>query len=244
MVKTWFDTLRGSRTTETAAIAIMAKQGRGHVEADYKSYDAGTTIFTREQNLDGVHPGYHAGQPRLPGQRHRRLPRQLRPRRQQAQLDGLFDSRVRQRGSGVMTPMTSTGVTDTAERDSPALSGRAEWRRCHGGPGPAGPRRCWPSAHRSRAGTLDAHRAVGAGPVPGLVRAAPRPGWYAATFLPSPTAVLAAGAEMALRVSCSPTRGPRCSGCCSGSGWRCWSRCRSASSWARFRAGQVAVRAA
>ena len=50
VVKTWFDTLTWISANTDAAIAIMAKRA-GVSAADYKSYDAGTTIFTKEQNL-------------------------------------------------------------------------------------------------------------------------------------------------------------------------------------------------
>ena len=50
VVKTWFDTLKWISANKDAAIAIMAKRG-GVSADDYKSYDAGTTIFTKEQNL-------------------------------------------------------------------------------------------------------------------------------------------------------------------------------------------------
>jgi NitT/TauT family transport system substrate-binding protein len=50
VVKTWFDTLTWISANSDAAIAIMAKRA-GVSTADYKSYDAGTTIFTKEQNL-------------------------------------------------------------------------------------------------------------------------------------------------------------------------------------------------
>jgi NitT/TauT family transport system substrate-binding protein len=50
IVKTWFDTLAWIKANKDEAIAIMAKRGGVSVD-DYKSYDAGTTIFTRDQNL-------------------------------------------------------------------------------------------------------------------------------------------------------------------------------------------------
>src|SRR5882757_10669356 len=51
MVQTWFDTTAWIKANPDEAIAIMAKRG-GVSAADYKTYDAGTTIFTRQQNLD------------------------------------------------------------------------------------------------------------------------------------------------------------------------------------------------
>jgi NitT/TauT family transport system substrate-binding protein len=56
MVDTWFDTLAWIAANKDAAIAIMAKKG-GVSEADYKTYDAGTTIFSHEQNVAAFTPG-------------------------------------------------------------------------------------------------------------------------------------------------------------------------------------------
>jgi NitT/TauT family transport system substrate-binding protein len=56
LVKTWFDTLSWIKNNRDAAIRIMAEQGGVGVD-DYKTYDAGTTIFTRQQNLDAFTPG-------------------------------------------------------------------------------------------------------------------------------------------------------------------------------------------
>ncbi|HEU4346835.1 MAG TPA: ABC transporter substrate-binding protein [Actinoplanes sp.] len=56
MVQTWFDTTAWIKANPDAAIAVMAKRG-GVSPADYKSYDAGTTIFTRQQNLDAFATG-------------------------------------------------------------------------------------------------------------------------------------------------------------------------------------------
>ncbi|GAA4454537.1 ABC transporter substrate-binding protein [Phytohabitans houttuyneae] len=59
MVDTWFDTIAWIAANKDAAIAIMAKKG-GVSDADYKTYDAGTTIFTHEQNLAAFTPGQSA----------------------------------------------------------------------------------------------------------------------------------------------------------------------------------------
>src|SRR5947209_8458895 len=56
VVKTWFDTLDWIQANKAEAIAIMAKRG-GVSADDYKSYDAGTTIFSRQQNLDAFASG-------------------------------------------------------------------------------------------------------------------------------------------------------------------------------------------
>lgn len=56
LVKTWFDTVDWIRTNRDQAIAIMAKRA-GVSPADYATYDAGTTIFTLEDNLEAFTPG-------------------------------------------------------------------------------------------------------------------------------------------------------------------------------------------
>jgi NitT/TauT family transport system substrate-binding protein len=56
LINTWFETLKWIKDNKSAAIDIMAKQGGVSVN-DYKTYDAGTTIFTRQQNLDAFTAG-------------------------------------------------------------------------------------------------------------------------------------------------------------------------------------------
>jgi NitT/TauT family transport system substrate-binding protein len=56
LVKTWFDTLDWMAAHPDEAIAIMARRA-GVGEADYRGYDAGTTIFSLEQNLAAFEPG-------------------------------------------------------------------------------------------------------------------------------------------------------------------------------------------
>lgn len=56
IVNTWFDTIAWIKDNREAAIKIMAERGGVSVE-EYKSYDSGTTIFTRQQNLDAFTPG-------------------------------------------------------------------------------------------------------------------------------------------------------------------------------------------
>jgi NitT/TauT family transport system substrate-binding protein len=56
LVNSWFQTLQWIKGHKDAAINIMAKQGGVGVD-DYRTYDAGTTIFTRQQNLDAFTPG-------------------------------------------------------------------------------------------------------------------------------------------------------------------------------------------
>lgn len=68
VVQTWYDTLAWIAANKDEAVALMAAKGQVSA-ADYKSYDAGTTIFTKEQNLeafasgsDSTHLDYQAGQ--------------------------------------------------------------------------------------------------------------------------------------------------------------------------------------
>jgi len=56
MVQTWFDTTAWITANPDKAVDIMAKRG-GVSAADYQTYDAGTTIFTRQQNLDAFASG-------------------------------------------------------------------------------------------------------------------------------------------------------------------------------------------
>jgi len=56
LVNTWFDTLEWIKGHKGAAIDIMSKRGGVGVD-DYRTYEAGTTIFTRQQNLDAFKPG-------------------------------------------------------------------------------------------------------------------------------------------------------------------------------------------
>lgn len=56
VVNTWFDTLDWIEANKDAANKIMAERAGVSVE-DYETYDAGTTIFTREQNLAAFTPG-------------------------------------------------------------------------------------------------------------------------------------------------------------------------------------------
>ncbi|WP_327006114.1 ABC transporter substrate-binding protein [Dactylosporangium sp. NBC_01737] len=56
VVQTWFDTTAWIKANPAEAVSIMAKKG-GVSDEDYKSYDAGTTIFTKEQNIEAFTPG-------------------------------------------------------------------------------------------------------------------------------------------------------------------------------------------
>jgi NitT/TauT family transport system substrate-binding protein len=59
LVNTWFETVAWIKGNRDAAVKIMAQRG-GVSDADYKTYDAGTTIFTRQQNIDAFTPGVTA----------------------------------------------------------------------------------------------------------------------------------------------------------------------------------------
>lgn len=56
VVQTWFDTLAYIQANKAQAITIEAKQA-GVTVAAYMSYDAGTSIFTRAQNLEAFASG-------------------------------------------------------------------------------------------------------------------------------------------------------------------------------------------
>jgi NitT/TauT family transport system substrate-binding protein len=56
LVKTWFETIEWIAGNKEEAVAIMAKRA-GVSEADYATYDAGTTIFSLEDNLKAFEPG-------------------------------------------------------------------------------------------------------------------------------------------------------------------------------------------
>ncbi|MGP3980433.1 ABC transporter substrate-binding protein [Streptomyces sp. KR80] len=56
MVDTWFDTLEWIKNHKEAAIDIMAKASGVGID-EYKTYAAGTTLFTRRQALDAFTPG-------------------------------------------------------------------------------------------------------------------------------------------------------------------------------------------
>ncbi len=56
LVDTWFETLTWIKDHKDAAIDIMARRGGVGVD-DYRTYDAGTTIFTLHQNLDAFTAG-------------------------------------------------------------------------------------------------------------------------------------------------------------------------------------------
>lgn len=56
VVQAWFDTLAWIAENRDEAVAIMARQA-GVSVADYLTYDAGTTIFDKADNLEAFSPG-------------------------------------------------------------------------------------------------------------------------------------------------------------------------------------------
>jgi NitT/TauT family transport system substrate-binding protein len=56
LVRTWFDALAWIKANPAKANEIMAKRA-GVSTSEYAGYDAGTTIFTLQQNLDAFNPG-------------------------------------------------------------------------------------------------------------------------------------------------------------------------------------------
>ena len=56
LVRTWFDTLAWIKANPAKATGIMARRA-GVSTAEYASYDAGTTIFTLEQNVAAFQAG-------------------------------------------------------------------------------------------------------------------------------------------------------------------------------------------
>jgi NitT/TauT family transport system substrate-binding protein len=56
LVNTWFDTLEFLRANQEQAYGIMAKRAGVTVD-EYKEYDAGTKIFSLEENLKAFSPG-------------------------------------------------------------------------------------------------------------------------------------------------------------------------------------------
>ena len=56
LVDAWFTTLKTIKAEPGPSLAIMAKRA-GVSEADYRAYDAGTTILTLEQNKQAFQPG-------------------------------------------------------------------------------------------------------------------------------------------------------------------------------------------
>jgi NitT/TauT family transport system substrate-binding protein len=56
IVNAWFATLRDIKANPAPSLAILAKRA-GVSEAEYRAYDAGTTIYTLDQNRQVMKPG-------------------------------------------------------------------------------------------------------------------------------------------------------------------------------------------
>jgi NitT/TauT family transport system substrate-binding protein len=56
IVDTWFDTIKWIKDNPAAAAEIMARRA-GVTVSEYQAYEAGTSIFTRQQNVDAFSPG-------------------------------------------------------------------------------------------------------------------------------------------------------------------------------------------
>ena len=55
-MKAWYMTLDYIKANPDKAVQIMSKRA-GVSPAEYKDYDAGTTLFTLQQNIDAFKPG-------------------------------------------------------------------------------------------------------------------------------------------------------------------------------------------
>lgn len=96
LVDTWFDALRWMRANKEAAVEIMA--ARAEVSAvDYQTYDAGTTIFTRQQNIDAFTPGTTPAHLNYQAARISDFMVNTGLIRQRPALDGLLDGRFVER---------------------------------------------------------------------------------------------------------------------------------------------------
>src|SRR5262249_10175549 len=101
IVNTWFDTLKWIKNNNAAAIEIMRKQaGEGVSVADYKAYDAGTTIFTRRQNLEAFTPGTTPKHLNLEANKIADFMVNNGLIKNRPSLDGLFDDRFVKAASG------------------------------------------------------------------------------------------------------------------------------------------------
>jgi NitT/TauT family transport system substrate-binding protein len=92
LVDTWFDALHWIRGHRDAAIGIMAR--RASVSGDdYRTYNAGTTIFTLHQNIDAFTPGITPAHLNFQAARIVDFMLSTGMVRQRPSLDGLLDSR-------------------------------------------------------------------------------------------------------------------------------------------------------
>ncbi len=96
LVDIWFDVLRWMRANKDAAVGIMAARAEVSVD-EYRTYDAGTTIFTRQQNIDAFTPGTTPAHLNYQAARISDFMVNTGLIRQRPALDGLLDGRFVER---------------------------------------------------------------------------------------------------------------------------------------------------
>jgi NitT/TauT family transport system substrate-binding protein len=92
LVDAWFETLRWIRDHRESAVGIMAKRA-GVSPDDYRSYDAGTTLFTRQQNVDAFTPGITPAHLNYQASRIVDFMKLTEMAKEPPSLDGLLDGR-------------------------------------------------------------------------------------------------------------------------------------------------------
>jgi NitT/TauT family transport system substrate-binding protein len=92
LVNTWFDTMDWIADNREAAVAIMARRGAVSTE-EYRTYDAGTTLLTRRQNLDAFTAGTTPAHLNYQAARVVEFLNAAQLMQGSPNLDGLFDSR-------------------------------------------------------------------------------------------------------------------------------------------------------
>jgi NitT/TauT family transport system substrate-binding protein len=92
LVNTWFDTMDWIAENREAAVSIMAKRGGVSTE-EYRTYDAGTTLLTRRQNLDAFTAGTTPAHLNYQAARLVEFLNEAQLMQGSPSLDDLFDSR-------------------------------------------------------------------------------------------------------------------------------------------------------
>ena len=229
LVNTWFDSMQWIKDNRQAAITIMAKRA-GVSEADYETYDTGTTIFTRQQNIEAFTAGTTSDHLNFQANNIADFLVGSGLHGQQAAARRAVRRPVRQREQGVIVSMVGTGITDVGTHDSNASPSRREMTSL-----PRRPRPRWTSAMLAirtpipRGGRLALTVGSILVPFAGLGRTLRDRGsaHYVLAVPARPSCRPAC--RWPARGSCSLTSGRPCNACCSGSGSRCWCLCRSAS---------------
>ncbi len=111
MVDVWFRTIDFIRTNNDEAVSIMAKRAGVSVE-DYRSYEKGTTIFTREQNLAAFEEGSDMTHLNFAAEEISEFLLEEGLIEEEPDLRTIFNSRF----------VEAAGVTETASPDSPDAS--------------------------------------------------------------------------------------------------------------------------